>query len=167
MGDTRFRTLKGAWEGSVVSSPYRFRRILSEKRTVAGDLARRFAAESRGLVLLLGCLAGIAGGAIASLMSEITILLHQVLFGVPEAERLSGGYLPHAVDIVLWLVIGGLVLGLSNIAWKRWGSGDILDPIEANALNGGRMGVGSSLFVAGQAVVANGVGSSVGIEGGC
>lgn len=118
------------------------------------------------MVLLLGCLAGIAGGTIASLMSEATILLHQLLFGVPEGERLSGGYLPHALDIVLWLVIGGLVLGLSNVAWKRWGSGDILDPIEANALYGGRMGVGNSLFVASQAVVANGVGSSVGLEGG-
>jgi CIC family chloride channel protein len=149
-----------------VSSSPKFKTILLEKRAVAGGLARRFAAESRGLVLLLGCLAGIAGGAIASLMSEITILLHELLFGVPQGERLSGGYLPHAVDIVLWLVVGGLILGFSNIAWKRWGSGDILDPIEANALYGGRMGVRSSLFVAGQAVVANGVGSSVGIEGG-
>jgi chloride channel protein, CIC family len=115
---------------------------------------------------LLACLAGIAGGAIASLMAEATILLHRLLFGVPAGERLSGGYLPQPLDIFLRLVVGGLILGFSNIAWKRFGSGDILDPIEANALYGGRMGVGGSLFVAGQAAVANGVGGSVGIEGG-
>ena len=38
----------------TVSSPNKFKTILSEMRAVAGGLARRFASESRGLVLLLG-----------------------------------------------------------------------------------------------------------------
>lgn len=143
-----------------------FKGYLTERRNLLRDLARRFAAEGRGLVLLLACLVGIAGGAIASLMGRATVLLHHLLFGVPEGERLSGAYLPQAVDIFLWLVLGGLLLGLSNLTWKRFGGGDILDPIEANALYGGRIGFVGSLFVAGQATVANGVGSSVGIEGG-
>lgn len=140
--------------------------LLLEKRSLLADLARRFAAESRGLVLLLACLAGIAGGAIASLMGKATVLIHHVLFSVPEGERLSGAYLPLSLDILLWLTVGGLVLGISSLVWKRFGGGDILDPIEANALYGGRMGSGGSLFVAGQAMLANGVGASVGIEGG-
>ena len=143
-----------------------FRVSFPEKRRMLADLARRFASEGRGPVLLLACLAGLAGGAIASLMGRATILLHQLFFGVPAGERLSGAYHPVAGDILIWLVLGGLLLGFSNLAWKRFGSGDIIDPIEANALYGGRMGLGGSLFVAWQAVVANGVGSSVGIEGG-
>ena len=139
---------------------------MAERRRLLGDLARRFISESRGLVLLLACLTGMAGGAIASLMGEATIMLHQLLFNVPEGERLSGAYLPQPLDIFLWLGLGGLLLGLSNVVWKRWGSSDILDPIEANALYGGRMGIPGSLFVAAQAAVANGAGGSVGIEGG-
>lgn len=140
--------------------------LLSEKRSLLADLARRFAAESRGFVLLLACLVGIAGGAIASLMGRATVLIHHLLFNVPEGERLSGAFSPRSLDILLWLTIGGLILGISSLMWKRLGGGDILDPIEANALYGGRMGNGGSLFVAGQAMLANGVGGSVGIEGG-
>ena len=150
----------------VAHPPGKIRSLLDEKRSFLVDLVRRFMSESRGLVLLLACLTGIAGGTIASLMGEATILLHRLLFGVPEGDRLSGGYFPQALDIFLWLTLGGLLLGVSNVVWKRFGSGDILDPIEANALYGGRMGAGGSLFVAAQATVANGVGGSVGIEGG-
>ncbi|WP_421692912.1 chloride channel protein [Aestuariivirga sp.] len=99
-------------------------------------------------------------------MGELTIQMHHLLFGVPITARLSGAYVPSTLDVFLWLGLGGLLLGFSNVAWKRFGRGDILDPIEANALYGGRMDVGSSLFVAGQAAIANGVGGSVGIEGG-
>ncbi|MFO1132007.1 MAG: chloride channel protein [Hyphomicrobiales bacterium] len=148
------------------SKPSHLKILLSEKRSLLADLTRRFAAESRGLVLLLACLAGIAGGAIASLMGRATVLIHHLLFNVPEGVRLSGGYLPRSLDILLWLTAGGVLLGISSLMWKRLGGGDILDPIEANALYGGRMGNGGSLFVAGQAMLANGVGGSVGIEGG-
>lgn len=150
----------------VSSKAVNLKILLSEKRSLLADLARRLAAESRGLVLLLACLAGVAGGAIASLMGRATVLIHHLLFRVPEGERLSGAYLPRSLDILLWLTIGGLLLGISNQMWKRFGGGDILDPIEANALHGGRMGSGGSLFVAVQAMIANGVGGSVGIEGG-
>lgn len=152
--------------GFVTHPPRQIRSLFAEKRSFLADLARRFVSESRGVALLLACLTGIAGGAIASLMGEATILLHRLLFGVPAGERLSGAYLPQPLDIFLWLVLGGLLLGFSSLAWKRFGAGDILDPIEANALYGGRMAAGGSLFVAAQAAVANGVGGSVGIEGG-
>lgn len=99
-------------------------------------------------------------------MGRATVLIHHLLFSVPEGERLSGAFSPRGIDILLWLTMGGLILGISSLMWKRFGGGDILDPIEANALYGGRMGNGGSLFVAGQAMLANGVGGSVGIEGG-
>jgi len=57
------------------------------------------------------------------------------------------------------------VFGLVSayIARKR---GSEVDPIEANALHGGRMSLRGSLIVAGQTVWSSGIGASVGLEAG-
>jgi CIC family chloride channel protein len=61
--------------------------------------------------------------------------------------------------------LGGLVFGLVSayIARRR---GSEVDPIEANALHGGRMSLRGSLIVAGQTVWSSGIGASVGLEAG-
>ena len=61
--------------------------------------------------------------------------------------------------------LGGLVFGLVSayIARRR---GTEVDPIEANALHGGRMSMRGSLIVAAQTVWSSGVGASVGLEAG-
>ena len=151
---------------AVKPAPDKLYGSLVHKRTALQDLARRFVSESHGFVLVLACLTGIAGGLIASLMTLASMVLHQHLFGVPAGERLSGAHIPSAWQILLWLGLGGLLLGVSSLLWKRFDGSDIVDPIEANALYGGRMTFGGSLFVAAQAAVSNGVGGSVGIEGG-
>ena len=61
--------------------------------------------------------------------------------------------------------IGGLLFGLVTafIARRR---GREVDPIEANALHGGRMSMRGSLIVALQTIWSSGVGASVGLEAG-
>jgi CIC family chloride channel protein len=64
----------------------------------------------------------------------------------------------------LALPAGGLVLGLVTWAWARRRPGSPVDPVEANALRGGRMSMRDSLFLAVQSVISNGSGASVGLE---
>jgi CIC family chloride channel protein len=65
---------------------------------------------------------------------------------------------------VLTLPFGGLVLGALTWLWSRRRPGAPVDPVEANALHGGRMSGGDSLFVGVQSVISNGAGASVGLE---
>src|SRR5207342_3769025 len=64
------------------------------------------------------------------------------------------------------LVAGGLVVGLLGLAVARWWPRRAVDPIEANALYGGRMSLNDSLIVVGQTMLSNGFGASVGLEAG-
>ena len=62
--------------------------------------------------------------------------------------------------------LGGLVLGLAFLLLLRWRPAREIDPIEANALHGGRMSFRGSVIVALQTVWSSGVGASVGLEAG-
>jgi len=132
----------------------------------AALLLRRFITESRLLGLILACLTGAAGGLIASYMGLAAMALHWWFFGVPFTQRLSGDFVPDLGMVAICLVTGGFLVGISNRIWRLYVKLDIADPIEANALYGGRMTFRGSLFVAGQAIASNGVGASVGLEGG-
>ncbi len=62
--------------------------------------------------------------------------------------------------------LGGLLLGLLGLAIVRYHPRRAVDPIEANALYGGRMSLNDSLIVVLQTIMSNGVGASVGLEAG-
>jgi CIC family chloride channel protein len=53
-----------------------------------------------------------------------------------------------------------------SLAIMRWWPRRAIDPIEANALYGGRMSLNDSLIVVAQTLLSNGVGASVGLEAG-
>ncbi len=55
---------------------------------------------------------------------------------------------------------------MSGILILRYWPRRAVDPIEANALYGGRMSLNDSLIVVAQTMVSNGVGASVGLEAG-
>ncbi len=55
---------------------------------------------------------------------------------------------------------------MAGWAIARWWNRRTVDPIEANALHGGRMSLSDSLFVTAQTVLSNAVGASVGLEAG-
>ena len=109
---------------------------------------------------------GAAAGLMVMLMSRAVQWMHVFLFRIDLNERLSG-----AVDIdpwraLLWPTLGGLLLGLAGWLIARSGRPPAVDPIEANALRGGRMSVRDSLVVAAQTLMSNGFGASVGLEAG-
>ena len=64
-------------------------------------------------------------------------------------------------------LLGGLVFGIAaRELLVRWRPEREIDPIEANALHGGRMSLVGSAIVAAQTVWSSGVGAAVGIEAG-
>src|SRR5581483_9650005 len=63
-------------------------------------------------------------------------------------------------------LLGGLVFGVARELIARWRPEREIDPIEANALHGGRMSLLGSIIVAAQTVWSSGVGASVGLEAG-
>lgn len=129
------------------------------------SLRARVRARESSLVLL-GALIGALAGLTTAVMSLAVKWLHWLLFAVPMSERLSA---LSTLDPYLALAVpplGGLVFGLSMMLLRRWRPAQEVDPIEANALHGGRMSLVGSLNVALQTVWSSGVGASVGLEAG-
>jgi len=124
-------------------------------------IARARESSIIALAVLVGALAGLAVAG----MGELVSLMHQVLFALDPGERLSGRAAIDPLRAVLVPTIGGLLFGLVSayIARRR---GTEVDPIEANALHGGRMSMRGSLIVAAQTVWSSGIGASVGLEAG-
>jgi CIC family chloride channel protein len=114
------------------------------------------------LAAFVGCGAGIA----VWVMTETTQLIHEVLFKIGAAERLSAMVELDPVRTVVVPTLGGLVLGVIGLAIVRYHPRRAVDPIEANALYGGRMSLNDSLIVVGQTILSNGVGASIGLEAG-
>jgi chloride channel protein, CIC family len=115
---------------------------------------------------ILGAVVGALAGLVVATMSLGVTLLHALLFGVPAGQRLSS---LSALDPYFALAvptIGGLIFGTAVYALARWRPLREVDPIEANALHGGRMSLYGSLSVALQTVWSSGVGASVGLEAG-
>ncbi len=99
-------------------------------------------------------------------MSESVDLLHELFFRLEPGERLSARL---TLDPVLALsvpLLGGILFGISSELIRRWRPEREIDPIEANALHGGRMSLLGSIIVAAQTVWSSGVGAAVGLEAG-
>lgn len=127
---------------------------------------RRLARISELGIVALAALVGVIAGLVVIVMNMATQALHEVLFAIPIDAHLSitPGIAPALVLLVP--ALGGLVFGLIFFkAFPRSGPAPI-DPIEANALHGGRMSARDSLIVAVQTIASSGVGASVGTEAG-
>lgn len=114
---------------------------------------------------LLALLIGAATGAIVVGMSRLAKAMHAAFFGVaPETGVSAAASLPPLS--LLAPAAGGLLLGIVALLLRRWRKRPMIDPIEANALHGGRMSVLDSLVIAVQTAISNGFGASVGLEAG-
>jgi len=117
-------------------------------------------------LILLAAIIGAMGGVVVVVMATGVDVLHALLFGLAPGERLSEQKLLDPSHALLVPLIGGLLFGLARMLIVRWRGKREVDPIEANALHGGRMSLRGSLIVAAQTVWSSGVGASVGLEAG-
>jgi CIC family chloride channel protein len=116
----------------------------------------------------LAALVGVLGGLVVSAMGTGVDRLHELLFHIEPGlgERLSAQLKLDPILAVSVPLIGGLLFGVTSELLKRWRPAREIDPIEANALHGGRMSLLGSIIVAAQTVWSSGVGASVGLEAG-
>jgi CIC family chloride channel protein len=115
---------------------------------------------------VLAAMVGVCAGTVVVAMNGIIQVMHENLFELPSGGRLSSAASVPLSRLLLVPTIGGLVMGLLALALARWRPRRAIDPIEANALYGGRMSMLDSLVVCGQTLISCGVGASVGLEAG-
>lgn len=117
-------------------------------------------------LVILAALVGTVSGAVVVAMSVAVAGLHALLFNISIRERLSSQLSIEPLRALLVPSLGGLVLGIAFLLIARWRPAREIDPIEANALHGGRMSFRGSVIVALQTIWSSGVGASVGLEAG-
>jgi len=140
-------------------------RLLRRRARLAAAL-RAWVRTSEVAVVLLSVGIGAGVGVLAWGMGAAAGLLHTLLFDLDPGVRLSAATFVGGWRLLLVPVLGGLTLALLNRAIARWRPKSPVDPIEANALHGGRMTLADAAVVGAQTVVSNGFGASVGLEAG-
>lgn len=125
-------------------------------------LARR---SELGLVFA-GAFIGVTSGLAVTAMSLVSAKMHSLIFGIGEAERLSSSDIDNRFLLLAAPVAGGIILGLLIFLLAKTRKKPMVDPIEANALHGGRLSLTDSILVAVQNLISNGFGASVGLEAG-
>jgi CIC family chloride channel protein len=140
-------------------SPTRFRRSGVRAIHVARGAIR---ASELWLAIVAAAVGALSGLATVSVSAGARVL-QKLFYGIAADERLST--IPTlGLDRLPYLPLGGLMLGLLTWVWMRRRGEPIVDPVEANALRGGRMSARDSLFLGLQSLISNGFGASVGLE---
>ena len=122
--------------------------------------------SSEVVLALVAALVGMGAGASVTGMSLVSQALHVLLFGIPVDQRLSASTHLDPWRVLLAPAAGGALLGLTEL-WRTWTRARTpVDPVEANALRGGRMSLRDSVLVSLQTLLSNGCGASVGLEAG-
>jgi CIC family chloride channel protein len=127
---------------------------------------RAFVRAHETSLVVLAALVGTIAGLVVIAMSVAVAGLHALLFNIAISERLSSQPSIEPLRALLVPSLGGLLLGIALLLLLRWRPAREIDPIEANALHGGRMSFRGSVIVALQTVWSSGVGASVGLEAG-
>jgi len=145
---------------------HRPRRPISSVVLHAPQVLRAMVRADEIWLVVLAAFVGCATGVAVWLMTETTQLVHEALFGISRSQRLSAMDYVEPWRTVLTPCLGGLALGLLSFSVATLYPRRTVDPIEANALFGGRMSMTGSLVVVLQTVLSNGVGASIGLEAG-
>jgi CIC family chloride channel protein len=120
-------------------------------------------ARETGLALA-GLVIGVLSGVLVGLIANGAQRAHEILFNLGREERLSAQVSLEPVLALAVPVAGGLLLALLVwLAGHRF-KDQMADAIEANALHGGRLRMGGSLYITVQTFISNAFGASVGLE---
>ena len=126
--------------------------------------ARLRASEFGMTALAIGV--GVLAGLCVAVMTSVVNAAHVRIYGIPFDVRLSAAERVAPLAAFGAPMVGGLLLGAIEVWLARRKAPPAVDPVEANALRGGRMSLRQSLLVAMQTVISNGCGASVGLEAG-
>src|SRR3954469_24848633 len=140
--------------------------VTSSRYLEAPQRLRAFVRAHETSLAILAALIGVIGGLVVAAMSAAVSVLHAMLFNLEWGQRLSSQFWIDPVRAILVPTLGGLLLGIAFLLLLRWRPGREIDPIEANALYGGRMSFRGSVIVSLQTIWSSGVGASVGLEAG-
>src|SRR5579863_7939826 len=120
----------------------------------------RLATRSRAVARVFAAiLVGFAAGACVVAMTSAAEFMHVLIYGIPFDQRLSAQAKVALPAALAALCGGGLVMGLADLCRQRRGAGPTIDPVEANALYGGRLSLKDGLVVVAQTLLSNGVGA--------
>jgi CIC family chloride channel protein len=117
-------------------------------------------------MLVLAAITGLLAALVVAFVGWSTLELHTLLFSLPPHERLSSQSALANPWLAVVPVAGGVLLAVSIYLARRFRSRPPVDPIEANAVHGGRMSFRESVIVTGQTILSSSVGASVGLEAG-
>jgi chloride channel protein, CIC family len=151
--------------GSLVQHRARLFSVPRPALIVLATVRARLRASEFGMTALaigVGVLAGLCVAAMTSVVNAA----HMRIFGIPFDVRLSAAERVTPLAAFGGPMAGGLLLGAIDLWLTRRKAPPAVDPVEANALRGGRMSLRQSLLVAMQTVISNGCGASVGLEAG-
>jgi CIC family chloride channel protein len=144
----------------------RSKMVTTSRYLEAPPRLRAFVRAHETSLVVLAALVGTIAGMVVVAMSVAVAGLHALLFNIDIRDRLSSQPSIEPLRALLVSGLGGLLLGLTFLLLQRWRPAREIDPIEANALHGGRMSFRGSMIVALQTVWSSGVGASVGLEAG-
>jgi CIC family chloride channel protein len=150
---------------ALAADPIRFETWLRRVRAILTNFQRDLRDAEAGQILLCAAM-GCFTGAVVDLLREGVAWLHVFDFGIPANRYLSEGVGVSRLRLLFVPLLGGLVLGVAARAVRAKRFNEIVDPIEANALHGGRMSLRDSLWLTFTTVISNGAGASLGMEAG-
>ncbi len=141
-------------------------RLFSDAVLNAPQTLRALVRADEIWLVALAALVGLGAGLMVFAMNETAQKLHEWLFALHRGQRLSGMVDIDRLRALAVPSLGGLLVGLFALGLARYWPRRAVDPIEANALYGGRMSLNDSLLLVAQTVLSNGVGASAGLEAG-
>jgi chloride channel protein, CIC family len=133
------------------------------------EIPRRLRAVVRARessLIVLAAVVGAIAGLVVTAMGTGVDVLHRLLFHLEPGVRLSGLLRLDPFVAISVPLAGGIAFGIARELIAHWRPEREIDPIEANALHGGRMSLLGSVIVAVETVWSSGVGASVGLEAG-
>lgn len=141
------------------------------KAALLGQTRRLFRMQGRlrsnePTQILVCAATGAAIGAMVAGLHKLVDVAHTLAFNISGEHSLSTGLGIDMQRVLIVPVAGGLLLGLSALVMRYFRAREIVDPIEANALHGGRMSVKDSSRLVFDTVLSNAAGVAVGMEAG-
>ncbi|TPW35281.1 chloride channel protein [Oecophyllibacter saccharovorans] len=165
--------MRAGWKGTRRKREDQARPRINFARLRRRALVRAAPPLLRGLVrrhpvwlTLLAACVGALGGMCVVVVTRFTLMAHRFLYNLHNSGHLSAlAHLPWQRCLTV-LLLGGVAVGVVSVVASQLIRRPTVDPIEANALYGGRMSLGDSLVLVAQNTLSNSVGASIGLEAG-